>query len=484
MRARAAALRARTIAHPRWRWMALLVVAGGMMLSVVNVSIVNVALPEMAHDLGVDVPSISWVVTGFLVTQATLLALAGRAGDLYGRRRVFVAGVVVLCVGSVLCALSWDVPSLVAFRILQACGACAMAPTAYSYAAELFGPAERGTALGVMGGVLGLAPVVALSLAGGLVGAFGWRSVFWISPIVGGVVLLGAALVLVELRPGASGRDFDLPGAGLAAVGLFSLLVALSRGEAWGWTTPATVGAALLGALALAGLIVRESRTPDPMIDVRLLRSRAPATANLTAMTSSAALFGVLVLLPFYLTAVLGYGPVRLAFGTAPIAACYVVVAPLAGRSMAAVGSERLAGCGLLVSAAGAVEMALAAPHQRYALVLPGILAFGAGLAASTAAITATAIHEVPAGRLGVAASLPNISRYVGGALGTAVLGVVLHANLPAGLDRALGRLDPGGRALVAGGFRAALLVAAALLAAAAVAALRMPRLGGRTATP
>ena len=105
-----------------------------------------------------DVPSISWVVTGFLLTQATLLALAGRAGDLYGRRRVFVIGVLVLCTGSILCALAWNAPSLVAFRILQAVGACAMAPTAYSYAAELFGPRERGAALGVMGGVLGLAP--------------------------------------------------------------------------------------------------------------------------------------------------------------------------------------------------------------------------------------------------------------------------------------------------------------------------------------
>lgn len=151
----------------------------------------------MAADLGVDVPS--WVVTGFLVTQATLLALAGRAGDLYGRRRIFVLGVLVLCAGSVLCAIAWDAPSLVAFRILQAVGACAMAPTAYAYAAELFGPRERGVALGVMG-VLGLAPVLSPNIAGVLVGTLGWRSAFWFSPVFGVFVLAGAALVLVE-RP-------------------------------------------------------------------------------------------------------------------------------------------------------------------------------------------------------------------------------------------------------------------------------------------
>src|SRR5688572_19349212 len=232
-----------------------MVVASGMMLSVVNVSIVNIALPEMAADLGVDLPSISWVVTGFLVTQATLLAIAGRAGDLFGRRRVFVAGVLVLCLGSVLCALAWSAPSLVAFRILQAVGACAMAPTAYAYAAELFGPRERGVALGVMGGVLGLAPVLSLNVAGVLVGTLGWRSVFWFSPVMGLFVLIGAALVLVELRPPDADRRFDLPGAALAAAALFSLLVALSRGEAWGWASPPVLSAAALGVAALAAFV-------------------------------------------------------------------------------------------------------------------------------------------------------------------------------------------------------------------------------------
>ncbi len=457
--------------------MALLVVASGMMLSVVNVSIVNIALPAMAADLGVDVPGISWVVTGFLVTQATLLALAGRAGDLYGRRRVFVAGVLVLCAGSVLCALAPTAPALVAFRIVQAVGACAMAPTAYAYAAELFGPRERAAALGVMGGVLGLAPVLALNLAGVLVGAFGWRSVFWFSPVMGAVVLAGAALVLEEARSPGAGRRFDLPGAALAAAGLFAILIALSRGGAWGWTAPPTVAAAAIGPLALAAFAVHESRAAHPMLDLRLLRLRSLQTANLAAMASSAALFGVLILLPFHLTAVMGFGAVALGLAITPVAASFVLVAPLAGRSMGRAGSDRLATAGFLVSAAGAAGMALAAPAQDYAALLPGLVAFGVGLAASTSAITTTAIHGVPAARLGVASALPNISRYTGGALGGAVLGAVLHARLTPGLHDAAGRVDAAGRALVADGFRAALAVATASLLLAALAAARMPRL-------
>src|SRR5262249_20053825 len=137
------AARARIRAHPRFRWLALVVVASGMMLSVVNVTIVNIALPEMAADLGVDVTAIEWGVIRFLVTQATLLPVAGRAGALYGRGRVFATGVTVLIVGSIACAFAWDAGSLIAFRIVQGVGACAMAPTAFAYAAELFPPAER-----------------------------------------------------------------------------------------------------------------------------------------------------------------------------------------------------------------------------------------------------------------------------------------------------------------------------------------------------
>ncbi len=457
-----------------------MVVAGGMMLAVVNVSIVNIALPAMAADLGVDVSAISWVVTGFLVTQATLLALAGRAGDLYGRRRVFVAGVVVLCVGSVLCALAWNAPSLVVFRILQAVGSCAMAPTAYSYAAELFAARERGTALGVMGGVLGLAPVVALTLAGVLVAAFGWRSVFWITPMIGVVVLGAAALLLVEVRHPESGRHFDLPGAGLAAVGLFALLVALSRGEAWGWTAPGTLACGVGGAAVLGLFVAHERRTAHPMVDLGLATGPAARRANLAGGISAAALFGVLITLPFAFVALFGFGPVALALATTPIAASYVIVAPLAGRAMGRVGSDRLATTGFALAAAGAMWMALAAGDQRYATLLPGLCLFGIGLAMSTSAVSATAIVEAPPHRLGVASAILNIARYTGGALGTAVLGTILHANLAGDIERTAERADAAGRLLVVQGFRGALIAAAAFLVVAAVFASRMPRLGTR----
>jgi EmrB/QacA subfamily drug resistance transporter len=465
--------RAAVRAHPRWRWFALVVVASGMMLSVVNVSIVNIALPAMADDLDVDVASVGWVVSGFLITQATMLPTSGRAGDLFGRRRVFLAGIALVCVSSVLCAVAWDIRSLIAFRVLQGVGASTLAPTAFSYATELFSPAERGTAMGVLGGVLGLAPVLALTLAGVLVEAAGWRSVFWFSPAIGVLVLAGAVLVLDERRrpprPAGAASGFDVPGAALAGAALVGLLLALSRGGAWGWTSAATLAALGVAVLAAALFVRRERVAPDPMMDLGLFRLRSLRTANLAGGASAAALFGTTVVLPFYLGAVEGLSPVGLALAISPVALCFVVVSPVAGRAMARglVPSHALAATGMGIAAAGALWMALNAERGSYPWTLPGMLALGTGLAMSTAPVTTTALSEVPVERLGVAASLPNICRYTGAGFGVAALGAALAAALPAGAA------DPGA---VAEGFRGSMLLAVAFLVTGALIALRMPR--------
>jgi EmrB/QacA subfamily drug resistance transporter len=467
--------RARLRAHPRWRWLALLVAGSGMMLSVINVSIVNIALPEMAADLGADVSAVGWVVTGFLVTQATLLPLAGRAGDLYGRRRVFVIGLVTLCVGSALCALAWSLPSLIAFRMIQGIGACVMAPTAFATAAELFPLRERGAAMGMIGGVIGLAPVLALTVAGMLVAVAGWRSVFWFTPVLGVGVLAGAALVMQESERRRDRHGFDLPGAALAAAGLLALLLALSRGEVWGWTSAPTLGAAALAPIALAAFVARERRARSPMIDLALFRQRSLATANLAGGASAAALFGVLLTLPFFLTAALGAGPVELGLEMSTIAAAFVLVSPLAGRAMARVGSVRLATTGFLLAALGCLGMAWATPALSFAALLPGLAVFGCGLAMTSAPLVTTAMRDVPLARLGVASALPNTSRYTGGAVGAAVLGAILHAALPAGAPTAAAAAD---------GMRMALLAAAGFALLAGAVAARMPEVGARALPP
>jgi EmrB/QacA subfamily drug resistance transporter len=446
-----------------------------MWLSVLNVTIVNIALPDIAHDMHVDVTSVGWVVTGFLVVQATLLPVAGRAGDLFGRRRVFVTGVVILVIGSVLCALAWSAPSLIAFRILQAIGACVMSPTAYSYVGIVFPPHERGHAMGVLTGAIGFAPVVALNVAGVLMAAFSWRAVFWFSPVIGVFVIAGALVVLPELPHEGERKPFDIPGAMLAAGGLFGILIGLSKGETWGFTSSRVVGSVGLGLVALMGFLIREAHVPDPLIPPALLRLRSLVTANAAAAAGAAALFGLMVLMPFYMVRTLGFGPVTVAGAMTPIAGAFLILGPLGGRLMARVAAPRLAGIGYLVAALGAIAMGLAAPAADFPLLLPGLVMFAGGLAIAQSPIATTAISEVPNERMGVAASIPNISRYAGGAFGTALLGVIMHAALPPGVDSASPSPVVDLANGVANGFRSAALIAAAFLLVAAIITKRMP---------
>lgn len=454
------------------------VVAGGMMLQVLNISIVNIALPSIAHDFDSGVSGTTWVVTGYLVTQAVLLPIAGRAGDLYGRRRVWVAGILIMVLASVLCAVAWSEPALIVFRILQGVGASAMAPTAFAYVAILFPPEERGLALGVLAGIMAVAPVLALNLAGVLVGVWGWRSVFWFTPVVALIVLVGALFVLRE-RASSEARPFDMLGAALAALGLFPLLTALSQASAWGWTAPRTLIVSALGIVFLVLFIWRERTTDDPMLDLSLLTLSTVRNANLAGFAVGGAMFGTLILLPFYFSTVLGYSGIELSLAITPVAACFMLGAPTSGRLMSVVGSDVVVRFAVGTAVAGAVALALGAMTQSYVWMLPGLILTGLGLSSATSPVTTTAIHEAPHDRIGVASALPNVARYSGGALGAALLGTVLAMSLPAAVTADSRLLPVAVREQVAQGMRAALLTAAGILLLGLVAAWRMPRVVG-----
>jgi MFS family permease len=281
--------------------------------------------------------------------------------------------------------------------------------------------------------------------------------------------------VLPELPHEGERKPFDIPGAMLAAGGLFGILIGLSKGETWGFTSSRVVGSVGLGLVALMGFLIREAHVPDPLIPPALLRLRSLVTANAAAAAGAAALFGLMVLMPFYMVRTLGFGPVTVAGAMTPIAGAFLILGPLGGRLMARVAAPRLAGIGYLVAALGAIAMGLAAPAADFPLLLPGLVMFAGGLAIAQSPIATTAISEVPNERMGVAASIPNISRYAGGAFGTALLGVIMHAALPPGVDSASPSPVVDLANGVANGFRSAALIAAAFLLVAAIITKRMP---------
>lgn len=424
-------LRLRMRAHPRYRWLVLVTVGTGMMMAILSSSIVNIALPSIAGDFKSSIPATTWVATMYMIIQATMMPVSGRAGDIFGHKKVFIAGLGVFAAMSVLCTFAWNIESLVVGRGLQAVGTSALAPMALSYVYDSFPGRERAQALGIMGGILGAAPVVGLTLGGILVEAFGWRSIFWIAVPLCMVIAPLAFFVLKETERASEPLSFDIPGAVLLSAGLFAGLLGLSQGRSWGWADPRTLACFAGFAVLLALFVFRELKVRQPMLDLAIFRFRSLVAANLTGFCSSAAMFGTFVLLPFYFQSVLGHEAAATGFQIAPLALMFLVSAPLGGRLTNRLGARTTPRIGLLVAAAGYLLLSFAlTPDASSVRVGLSIAVMGLGLGLTMAPLTTAAMSDVPANMRGIAASLPNMSRFIGGSFGMAVVGTFLSWRL------------------------------------------------------
>lgn len=422
--------RSRLQAHPRYRWLVLVTVAGGMMMAILSSSIVNIALPTITAEFGSTITTMTWVVTIFMITQATLMPVWGRAGDIYGHKKIFIIGLLLFSATSILCAVAWNPYSLIVGRALQAIGSSALSPMALAFVFEAFPQKHRAQALGIMGGVIGAAPVLGLTGGGLLVEAFGWRSVFFIYIPLCAIIVPAALYILKESAPNEQ-RGFDIAGAVLLTTGLFSGLLGLNQGRNWGWSDPRVLGCFALMALLLSFFIFWESRTPRPMLDLQLLRIRSLAAANIAGFFSSGAMFGSLVLLPYFFQSVLGDEPAATGFELAPLALMFVLVAPIGGRLTARIGARKTASCGLAVAAAGFVILASQLSAEASALRLGlSIVVLGIGLGLTMAPLTTAAVHDAPLDKRGIASSLPNMSRFIGGSFAIAIFSTVLSSRI------------------------------------------------------
>jgi len=489
-------LRERIRQSPRYRWFVLVTVAGGMMMSILNSSIVNIALPTIAEDFMAPVNTVTWVLIIFTITQATLMPVSGRAGDIYGHRRLFIAGVTVFAVNSLFCALAWNPLSLIAGRGLQAIGTSAISPMSLAFVFSVFPERERPRGLGIMGGINGIAPTLGLLLGGLLVAALGWRSIFLFSLPLAALIVPAALLVLEETPPAQEGRGFDIAGALMLAAGLFSGLLALNRGGGWGWTSGATLGCFTAFAVLLASFVAWETRAERPMIDLGLFRYRSLVSANVSGFFSSGAMFGSLFLLPFYFQWVKGLSPWQFGWAIAPLAVMFFIFAPQGGRLTPVLGARNTALLGLGIGAAGflAVSRSLGA-DTPLAAPLAALALLGIGLALTMAPVTTVAIHDAPADKRGIASSLPQMMRFIGASFVIAVMGSLLAWRLRAGLAAAgvpaeqmpsgglssadsLAGADPEAlRTALAGAFQDVFLFALVFVALAVIAVAFMPQL-------
>lgn len=400
-----------------------------------DVTIVNVALPAIEHDLHATLAGLQWVVDAYTLVVASLLMLSGALSDRYGRRRVFQIGLALFTAGSVLCSLAPTIGALVAFRAVQGLGASMLNPVALSIIANAFpAPKDRARAVGVWGAVAGVSLALGPLLGGALTQTVGWRAIFWINlPIGVGAVILAAMFVPESKAERA--RAFDPPGQALVFSFLTAVTFAVIEGPRRGWHSAVILGLFGVGAVCFVGFLVVESRRRQPMLDLRFFRSVPFSTAALLAMLAFASFAGFLFLNALYLQQVRGLSALRTGMTTLPLAVAMMVCAPLSGRMVGNAGTRLpllLAGGGFLGSAV--LLTGLSAGTAIWVLLVSYVL-FGVGLGMVNPAITNNAVAGMPLSQAGVAAAIASTSRQVGAALGVAVAGTVVHASRAHGTD-------------------------------------------------
>ena len=418
---------------PRRKSAVLAICCISMIVVVMDISIVNVALPAMGRDLRAPESGLQWTVDAYSLVLAGFLVLSGSTADRAGRRRVFQVGLTAFGLGSLLCGLAPGIGWLIGARVLQAVGGTMLNPAALAIVANTFtGPAERARAIGVFGSMSGLALALGPILGGALVGAFGWRSVFWINIPVVAVAIVCAALFVPESRA-ARARQFDPVGQALMVLVLGSVVYAIIESTSLGWTSPVIVGLFAVAALGVAGILGCEPRRADPLLELRLFRSVPFTSAIVMAVFALCGFGAFLFVTTQYLQDIRGLPPVAAGLCLLPVGLPVLVVSPLTGRVVGERGP-------LLPLMVAGTALALGGAMSRWlgpATPLPGVLAiyllFGVFLGAVNPPITNTAISGMPRSMAGLAGSLASTGRQAGTTLGVAISGTVVGPGLARG---------------------------------------------------
>jgi EmrB/QacA subfamily drug resistance transporter len=446
------------------RWSALALIVTAQFMVVLDVAIVNVALPSIKTDLGFSSESLQWVVSAYAIFFGGALLLGGRLADLLGRRRVFVAGLLLFAASSLLCGLAWSEESLIGFRALQGLGGALLAPAALSLLMTTFAEGrDRNLALGIYGAASGSGAAAGVLLGGVLTSYLDWSWIFLVNVPVGVGAAILAPVLLRESRPELAHRHLDLRGAATATSGLMLLVYALTRATSDGWTAPVTIAAFAVALTLLAAFVVVESRSGSPLLPLRLFRQPTLATANVTMAIVGAVTFSEFFVLTLYLQDVLGYSALQSGVAFVGFAGTVVVVSNFAQAVVARIGVRATLTTGLLASAVSVALLSrLPADASYVSDLLPGFVLGGAGMALSFVPITIGALAGVGRADAGVASGLVNTSRQIGGAIGIAASTAVAAA-------ATAGHGGGGGdAAALAHGYRVALVALAALLLAGA----------------
>jgi EmrB/QacA subfamily drug resistance transporter len=437
-------------------------------LDFLDVSIVNVALPSIKHELGFSEQSLQWVVSGYVLTYGGFLLLGGRAADLVGRRRILVGGLILFALASLVGGAAHGEGLLISARLAQGIGAAMMSPAALSILTTTFtNPRDRNIALGAWAAVPGLAGASGVVLSGALTQGPGWRWIFYLNVLVATLAGIGALALVAGDRRDRQRSSFDLLGAVLVTAGMLLLIYALVQAPTTGWGTTETIGELATAIVILAAFVGNELRARNPLVPFSIFRIKGLAAANLTQLLSFSGLYSMFFFLSLYMQQVLSYSPIHTGLAYLPLTVGFMIAAGIATPLLPRLGTKPVIIAGALIAAGGVYYLSRAPVDGDFLSdLLPGIGVVAIGVGAVFTGVTTAATEGVPADEAGIASGLLNASMQFGGALGLAVLSA-------AATDRTNSVLQAGGDLPVAltAGFQRAFLIGTGLVLVAALIA-------------
>jgi EmrB/QacA subfamily drug resistance transporter len=408
------------------KWLALALLATVQFMVVLDIAIVNVALPSIQADLGFSQENLQWVISAYALLFGGFLLLGGRAADLLGRRRLFVAGLIVFSGASLLSGFAWSDDALIIARAVQGLGAAMITPAALSILTTTFAEGrERNAALGVWGGVGAFGAVAGVLLGGVLTDWLSWEWIFYINIPVGLAALALTPILLTESRD-AHVKSFDVPGAVLVTGGLVTLVYAITQASDYGWGSVETIGLFAAAGALLAGFIGWESRAKEPLVPFSIFRLRTVSAANIAGLILGTVTFSMFLMLTLYMQQVLGYSPMKTGVAYLAVAGTAIVWSGVAAQLVNRVGVKPVIAMGMTLLTLGLLYFTQVSVGGSYVSdLLPGFLLIGAGLGFSFVPISIAALAGVQPGEAGLASGLFNTSQQIGGALGIAVLSTI-----------------------------------------------------------
>jgi EmrB/QacA subfamily drug resistance transporter len=456
-------MRARLFTDENRKWWTLVAVSFGLFMIMLDNTVVNVALPSIRADLGISISELEWVVNAYALTFGVLLLSGGKLADLLGRRRIFIAGLVIFTAASLWCGLADSAESLIAARSVQGVGAALLNPATLSIITATFPPRQRGTAIGIWAGVSALALAIGPMVGGILTERINWSWIFFVNIPVGVLAIVAARLFVDETRDTSREQRLDLPGLVSSAVGLFALTYALIETNTYAWGSTRVLGLLAVAAVSLVAFVLLESRQRLPMLDLSLFRNPSFAGANAAMALVGLAMFGIFFFNSLFIQNILGYSAIETGATFLPMTVLIILVAPFAGRLSDRIGPRWLMGAGMTLLTVSLLLFGTLDEGSTFWAIVPGLVVGGLGMGLTMAPTTAAAMGSVPVDKAGVGSAVINSMRQVGGSLGIAVMGTLIATTVT------VGQLSPAYPSQFVDGYHRALFAGAALLLGGAV---------------